>query len=122
MDTASLIKRCSLLLFALSAVSLSNANAQVRSSTGEVAGIAVAEDGKPVAGATINLSRNDGTSPQLATTDSAGAFRVRGLAPGLYRISARRIGLREAQLPSMQVVAGQTTEVRVLLRSSPTQL
>jgi hypothetical protein len=119
MDSVLSVKRCTLLLVALTA---GIANAQGRPTTGDVAGVAVSESGKPVPGATISVSRNDGTSPQLATTDSSGAFRVRSLAPGLYRISAKRLGLREALLPSMRVVAGQTTEVRVLLRASPTEL
>jgi hypothetical protein len=95
---------------------------QGRPATGELAGIAVTEDGKPVVAATIQVSRNDGSSPQTVNADSSGVFRIRGLTPGLYRIAARRIGLREAVLPSLRIVAGQTTEVRVLLRSSPTQL
>lgn len=122
MGPVSFFKRCALLVFIVSAVTSSSALSQGRATTGDLAGVAVAEDGKAVAGATIQISRSDGSAPQSATTDAAGAFRVRGLTPGLYRIAARHIGLREAQLPSLRIVAGQTTDVRVVLRSSPTQL
>lgn len=98
------------------------ARAQQHPTTGDLAGTAVSEDGKPVAGATVQVTRNDGSSQQAATTDAQGLFRVRGLTPGMYKVAARRIGLREARLPSLRIIAGQTTEVRVTLTASPTQL
>lgn len=97
------------------------ASAQQRE-TGAVAGIAVGEDGQPVAGATVVVARTDGTQPRTATSDARGAFNLPDLAPGLYRVSARRIGFREARLPVLRVIAGQTAEVRVTLAASPTQL
>jgi hypothetical protein len=106
----------------LVAMTFSAAAAQQRAATGDLAGAAVSEDGKPVSGATVQIVRNDGSSPQSATTDANGLFRVRGLTPGLYRVAARRIGLREARLTSLRIIAGQTTEVRVTLTASPTQL
>jgi hypothetical protein len=121
MVTASFVKRCLLLAGCLSAIS-AKAGSQVRTATGSLSGVAVAEDGKTVSGATVEIVRSDGTGTQTATSDSQGVFSIRNLAPGLYRITARRIGLREARLPSLRIVAGQTTEVRVLLRSSPTEL
>jgi hypothetical protein len=70
----------------------------------------------------LQIARNDGSGAQTTVTDAAGAFRFRGLTPGLYHITARRIGFREAQLRSLRIVAGQTTEVQVSLTTSPTQL
>ncbi|HEX6575682.1 MAG TPA: carboxypeptidase regulatory-like domain-containing protein [Gemmatimonadaceae bacterium] len=93
-----------------------------RVTTGDLAGVVVSETGKPVPETTLQISKNDGSAPQSATTDASGMFRLRGLEPGFYRINARRIGFREAQLQSLRIVAGQTTEVRVLLAASPTQL
>jgi hypothetical protein len=93
-----------------------------RSSTGDLSGTVTADGGKGVADATVQIARNDGTAAQSVVTDAAGAFRIRGLAPGLYHITARRIGFREAQLRSLRIVAGQTAEIRVALTTSPTQL
>lgn len=93
-----------------------------RSSTGDLSGTVTGDETKGVANATLQIARNDGSGVQTMVTDAAGAFRFRGLAPGLYHITARRIGFREAQLRSLRIVAGQTTEVRVSLTASPTQL
>ncbi|HMA21858.1 MAG TPA: carboxypeptidase regulatory-like domain-containing protein, partial [Gemmatimonadaceae bacterium] len=110
-------------LFAFAALILVSPDLEAqRATTGSVSGSVVGEDGKPVSNATLQLSRNDGASTQAATSDDAGSFVIRGLAPGLYRITARRIGFREAQLPSLRIVAGQTTQIRVSLTASPTQL
>jgi hypothetical protein len=122
MHSVSFAKVVPLSLLFLSIALPSATLAQQHATTGDLAGIAITEDGKPVANASIRISRNDGSTPQSAITDAQGAFRVRGLTPALYQLSAKRIGLREAQLPSLKIVAGQTTEIRILLRSSPTQL
>ena len=121
MGSSSFVKVVSISLL-LVAMAFPTARAQQRATTGDLAGTAISEDGKPVAGATVQVVRSDGSSPQTATTDANGLFRVRGLAPGLYKVAARRIGLREARLPSLRIIAGQTTEVRVTLTASPTQL
>ncbi|MEO8576469.1 MAG: TonB-dependent receptor [Gemmatimonadales bacterium] len=113
------------LSFALSFFFLSlapEAKAQQRSTTGGIAGVVATDDGKPVPEATVRLSRNDGTTPRDIVTAADGTFRFPGLAPGLYRLTARRIGFREAQLLSLRIVAGQTSEIKVQLTASPTQL
>lgn len=93
-----------------------------RSADGGIAGVVVTEAGAPVNAATVRITRTDGTVPREATTDSTGRFTIASLPSGLYRVSARRIGYREAQLPSLRIVAGQTSSVRVMLTASPTQL
>ena len=93
-----------------------------RATTGSIAGTVVGENGAPVGDATLIISRSDGTQQQTATSEANGSFRVGSLEPGLYRVSARRIGFREATLPFLRVVPGQTADVRVVLTSSPTQL
>jgi hypothetical protein len=104
------------------AISISFPAQAQRPSTGALAGVVVTEDGKPAAQTTLQISRNDGNAPQTATADALGEFRLAGLSPGLYRVTARRIGFREARLTSLRIVAGQTTDVRVMLTASPTQL
>ena len=119
MRTASLLARAALIVSVLSLPA--SVHAQQRQSFGDLAGIVSSEDGKPVTGATIQVVAGDG-GRQAASSDAQGAFRIRGLAPGLYRLSARRIGFHVAQLPSLRIVAGRTTEIRVSLTASPTQL
>jgi hypothetical protein len=93
-----------------------------RITTGDLAGTVVTQDGKSAGQTTVQISRNDGTQPQSATTDAEGNFRIRGLEAGLYKVNARRIGFREANLQSLRIISGQTTEVRIVLTASPTQL
>ena len=93
-----------------------------RATSGSIAGIVVGENGSAVGDATLIISRSDGTQQQTATSDANGAFRIASLEPGLYRVRARRIGFREATLPFLRVVQGQTADVRVVLTTSPTQL
>ena len=103
------------------AVAASPLQAQ-RITTGDLAGTVVTEDGKPAAETTIRVSRHDGAPAQTATTDATGSFRIHGLEPALYRVDARRIGFREGRLQSLRIVSGQTTEVRIVLTASATQL
>ena len=98
------------------------AESQQRATTGGIAGIVSNEDGKPVPEVTVRLTRNDNTTPREVASGADGSFRFPSLPPGLYRLTARRIGFREAQLLSLRIVAGQTSDIRVQLTASPTQL
>jgi hypothetical protein len=93
-----------------------------RATSGTITGVVVAENGSAISDATLVISRSDGTQPQTVTSGAGGSFRVASLTSGLYRITARRIGFREATLPFLRVVAGQAADVRVVLTTSPTQL
>lgn len=95
---------------------------QQRATTGAVLGVVSTDNGRPVPEATVRLSRNDGTPPREVTSATDGSFRFTSLPPGLYRVTARRLGFREAQLLSLRIVAGLTSELRVQLTASPTQL
>ena len=107
--------------FAASVVPLA-ASGQERATTGSISGTVLTETGTPVGDATLVISRSDGAQPQTVTSEANGSFRASSLLPGLYKISARRIGFREARLPFLRVVAGQTAEIRVTLTGSPTLL
>jgi hypothetical protein len=64
-----------------------------------IAGVVVGPDGAPIADASLDLERagDDGPKPPYCghrfRSDERGAFRVGGLEPGDYRMSARRDGL-----------------------------
>ena len=96
--------------------------AQERANTGALAGVVVSEEGTPLGESTVRLTQTDGTATYAVTSDAEGRFRVAGITPGLYRVGARRIGFREAELPLLRVVAGQTSQIRVTLARSATQL
>ena len=92
-----------------------------QSTSGDLAGVVLSDADKAVAGVAIHVVRLDGTNPLDATSDATGLVTIRGVPPGLYRLTARRLGFKEAQLPSLRVVAGKTS-IRVTLTASATQL
>lgn len=96
--------------------------AQHAAVTGSLAGTVADEAGRPVADATVYVSRGEGAVPREVTSDAKGSFTLRDLPPGLYKVTARRIGYREAVRPSLRIIAAQTAEVRITLATSPTQL
>jgi hypothetical protein len=114
--------RCWSILAVLAVAVPPRLSGQQATASGAVEGSVVGESGGPVAEATIRVLRLDGSDSREATTDAAGVFRVAALPAGFYRITARRIGYREAQLPSLRVIPGQSARVRVVLTASPTQL
>ena len=106
----------SMLLFA------SSATAQQRPSEGNLAGSVVNDAGGVIAEAAIHVVRLDGGNALDGASDTSGHFTLRGLSPGLYRLSVRRLGFREAQLSPLRVIAGQTAQLQITLTASATQL
>ncbi len=99
-----------------------DAAAQARSSSaGSLSGIVATESGVPVTAASVRIIQAAGAMRE-DTTDAKGAFRFRDLPPGIYRLTARKIGFREAVLGSLRIISGQNAEVRVALTASATQL
>lgn len=96
--------------------------AQEKVTTGSLVGVVVSEDGAPLGESAIRLARTDGVDAYTATSDAEGKFRVGTIVPGLYHITGRRIGYREAELPVLRIVARQTSQIRVTLTRSATQL
>ncbi|MEO5590224.1 MAG: TonB-dependent receptor, partial [Gemmatimonadaceae bacterium] len=94
---------------------------QESAATGSLAGTVTGEAGHPIAGASLQLLMSGGDGRDLVS-DARGAFRLSALQPGYYRVIARRIGYREAELPSLRIIANQTAVIRVVLSTSPTQL
>ncbi|MEO7368825.1 MAG: carboxypeptidase regulatory-like domain-containing protein [Gemmatimonadaceae bacterium] len=121
MRQALSVRRSASAVALLLALAFSRAPAQ-QSASGDLTGLVVGNGEKPVRGATVHIVRLDGFHATDVISDSSGIFVVRGVAPGLYRLTARRLGFRAAQLTSFRVVAGQTASVRVVLTASATQL
>jgi outer membrane cobalamin receptor len=85
---------------------------------GELAGtVRDAANGAPVAAAAVELA---GTS-LAARTDAAGAFRLRGLEPGEYRVLVRRSGYAAREVAA-SVRNGETARLSVSLDPLPVAL
>jgi outer membrane receptor protein involved in Fe transport len=87
--------------------------------SGAIAGhVRDAGTGRGIALARIDL---DGRG-DVATTDTAGAYRIRGVQAGWHRLSVRFIGYRGEIRDSVLVRTNATTMVDVLLTATPTVL
>lgn len=120
MKHTSFVSRFASLAVLLFTLVSTSARAQ-QVTTGNVEGT-VLSDGKPVAGASIHVVRLDGDNPSDVVSDAEGHFIIRAVPPGLYRLTAKRLGFRVATLPSFRIIAGQSASVRVALTASATQL
>jgi outer membrane receptor protein involved in Fe transport len=82
--------------------------------TGVIAGHVVGSDGgAPVVNAMIQLEDGPGV-----ISDEAGAFALRNVRPGTYRVAITSIGWASRVLEGVEVVAGDTLRLRVLLDPS----
>lgn len=72
----------------------------------------------PLDGAQIVVT---GPTPAMVQSDSRGGWQVAGLAPGRYRILARRIGYGARDL-TVELSAGEVAERRVVLTAMPVAL
>ena len=74
--------------------------------SGIVSGVVQTGQGAAVPFASIALRRSADTTLAAAnTTDSTGAFRITGVAPGSYRVEVRRIGFRMATRGGVTITA-----------------
>lgn len=78
--------------------------------TGAIAGtVTQASSSAPVPGAQVRVVSAAGVET-LVAAGADGSYRVAGLAPGSYLVSARGIGYRESPAIRIDVVGGQTTQ------------
>jgi len=81
-----------------------------QSGTGVIAGaVTQASSSAPVAGAQVRIVSAAGVET-MVVSGVDGAYRVAGLAPGSYLVSARGIGFRESPAIRLDVVADQTVQ------------
>lgn len=73
---------------------------------------------KPVPNREVRIETTGGTLAATVTTDGQGHFTV-ALAPGSYVVRVTMtpglIGMRQTQVPQVQIVAGQTVHVQIEL-------
>jgi len=86
--------------------------------TADLRGLVVDEAGSALPGASITVTSQDAGFSRQATSDAGGAFAIRLLPPGLYRVSASLPGLRAADAPNVRLSVGATTTLELRLEPS----
>jgi len=86
--------------------------------TADLRGLVVDEAGSALPGASITVTSQDAGFSRQATSDAGGAFAIRLLPPGLYRVSASLRGMRAADVPNVHLSVGATTTLELRLEPS----
>lgn len=108
--TRTLPRRLLVALFAAACIGApALAHAQV------AAGIVRDPIGRPVAFATVVLERPDGTIDARGITGSNGGFAIKASRSGRASVRALRLGYKPSDRTSVELVAGQTTSVDLIL-------
>ncbi|HUL49704.1 MAG TPA: carboxypeptidase-like regulatory domain-containing protein, partial [Gemmatimonadales bacterium] len=86
----------------------------VRAQTGAVAGWVRSVSGVAIPNARVSVQNDSIGAARAAATDSSGAYRIAGLAPGTYQLSVSASGYHPAT-QDLVIDAGQTRSVNVTL-------
>ncbi|HEU5248354.1 MAG TPA: TonB-dependent receptor [Thermoanaerobaculia bacterium] len=99
-------------LFLVSARILAQATG---TTTGDIRGRVLDESGAAVAGVTVTAVSRESGLVRSDLTFPDGAFAIRLLPPGLYRLTASREGFRTAALDDVRVALGSSTPIELRL-------
>ncbi|HYA17486.1 MAG TPA: TonB-dependent receptor [Bryobacteraceae bacterium] len=105
-------------LFATSTIQAQTPAVAVESkpvSVGGITGVVRGPDKVSVAGATITITRADGSGLWTTISDANGIYSVSNLAPGEYRVTSQADGFPDASIASLQIVAGKATRIDVAM-------
>jgi hypothetical protein len=87
-------------------------------SLGAISGQVTDSHGAILAGATVSTNVGGYSS----TTGQDGKYRISGVAPGTYTVTASKSGYQTQSIPGVSVSAGQTTTVNFTLAPNPTEV
>ena len=91
--------------------------AQYDDTTGAIEGFVTDEEINPVDGAIVGLLENTASAVQ---TDAQGRFAFSNLEPGTYTVAVQKLGYASAA-SSVDVLAGQTTQSKLMLSVLPVE-
>ncbi|MEF7438051.1 carboxypeptidase regulatory-like domain-containing protein [Paenibacillus lautus] len=96
------------------------ANFVLESNPGMISGVVRAEDGSPIAGASVVIKSSGGSGLTVATvfTDANGIFSSPNLASGNYTAGASVTGFQSG-FATVEVQAGLTTDAAIILSQNP---
>ncbi|HEU5049786.1 MAG TPA: TonB-dependent receptor [Gemmatimonadales bacterium] len=106
----------------LAAVLPTTVLAQAQATTGVIRGVVSAEDGDPIADASITVRNVNTNFVRNLTTNSRGVFIATLLPLGTYEVRARALGFRAEFQRGLRVSLGETAEVEFALEAQAIQL
>ena len=86
--------------------------------TGSLAGSIATDDGTALFGANITVAGDAIEGLRGTTTDGEGAFRIDGLPPGVYEVTASFLGYESVTTAGVMIRGGQTTTLDVGLAAT----
>ena len=86
--------------------------------TGSLAGRIATDDGMALFGANITVAGDAIEGLRGTTTDGEGAFRIDGLPPGVYEVTASFLGYESLTTAGVMIRGGQTTTLDVGLAAT----
>jgi hypothetical protein len=90
-------------------------HAPAQSVSTEITGEVRDPAGMLVRGAAVTLTNTDTNLASRAETNQAGVFRLGGLSPGVYTLTAQRDGFQTRRVEGIRLLAGQRYEHSVVL-------
>ena len=110
------------LAFALAVVTAAPVAGAQGTTSGAIRGRVTGDAGQPLDAATV-VAVNQATNLTLgAQTDETGVYVIRLLQPGIYTVTARRIGQEPSTVRDVRVTVGTTTPVNFTLRTAAVAL
>ena len=103
-------------VWVLSALLMLIAAGAVAQVDGRVEGAVTAEDGSPLAGATVKATSPVLIGERIVTSDERGLFRFVNLPPGLYEITSTLEGFATVQSKDVKVGIDQTVRLSLAMR------
>ena len=82
-----------------------------QTSNGTIAGVITDPSGAVVQNATVTATSNNTGEKRTATTNSAGAYRLESVAPGVYTISFTAANFSELKIEKVTVIASVVTTI-----------
>src|SRR5437773_3725153 len=109
-----------LVMWSLATCGVSSLAAQTTTAT--LQGTVTASDGAVLAGAEVEARSRETGSARAALTDVRGAYRLLGLAPGIYDVTARAVGYRALRRTGVELILGDEATLNFALEPGAVEL
>jgi hypothetical protein len=93
-----------------------------QATTATLQGAVTTSDGNVLPGAEIVVQSQETGSARAAVADARGAYRLLGLPPGLYEVTARAVGFRALRRTGVELIVGDEATLNFVLERGAVEL